>query len=183
VRVRAALVAVAAAATVGLFAALPSAEACGCGPATPLLVAHGKSLGGIPWQIKAGEERFGGTRQVTIGFSVGRPGETNDDGYFSGTRLPISRRFVVTGTSGSGPDPETEEDVSGFASRRAARIVATMSEGPPVEVATQVAPPALRQRYPWLRNLEFFDQWYPSGPQVKRLVAYGRAGQVIGTFP
>jgi hypothetical protein len=141
------------------------------------------SLYGVPWRIRAGEERFGDTHQVTFGFTLGRKSEPNDAGYFTGMSLPISRRFVVTGTAGSGTDPELEGDISGIASRRAIRLVATMEEGPPLEIETQIAPKVFRDRYPWLRGLEFFDQWYPSERTVKRLVAYNRAGQIIGTSP
>lgn len=160
------------------------ARACACaGPATPYLVARGKSLYGIPWRIRAGEETFGDIRQATFHFSVGTPSEPNDAGYFSTLRLPIDRRFVITGVPGSGTDPELEGDISGIASRRATRLVATMSKGPQLEIETQIAPLGLRKRHPWLRGLEFFDQWYPSEMEVKRVTAYGRSGRVLGSLP
>jgi hypothetical protein len=161
-----------------------SADACACdGPSTPYLVAHGKSLYGIPWRIRAGEERFGHGGQVTFSFTVGTASEPNDAGYFSTLGLPIGRSFVLTGTKGSGTDPQLEGDISGIASRRAVRLVATMSAGPPLEVEPQIAPSGLRKRHPWLRGLQFFDQWYPSELEVLRLTAYGRSGRVLATLP
>ncbi len=168
-----------------LVSAPGPASACGCGLHVPYLVAHGVSLEGIPWRIRAGEETTRGPqpRSAIFLFLVGRTGESNDAGYGIGMSLPISHRFVITGTAGTGTDPELEGDISGLATRRAVRVVATMKEGPPLEVETQIAPAALRKRVPWLRGLEFFDQWYPKGREVKRLVAYGRSGQIIGTYP
>lgn len=149
----------------------------------PGLVAHGKSLYGIPWRIDAREELVPRGRQATFGFSVGRSGENNDAGYFTTLSLPINRRFVLTGNQGSGTDPRLEGDVSGIARRQAVRIVAAMSKGPPLEIETQIAAPGLRRRYPWLRNLEFFNLWYPAELEARRLIAYDRSGRVLGAYP
>jgi hypothetical protein len=161
-----------------------TASACGCeGPSTPYLVARGKSVYGIPWRIRAGEGRFDGVRQATFGFNVGTREQPNDAGYFSTLRLPVARGFVLNASPGSGIDPRKEGDVSGVATRRAVRLTATMSQGPPLEIDVQTAPPVLRERHPWLRGLEFFDQWFTGDAQVERVTAYGRSGRVLEVVP
>jgi hypothetical protein len=37
-----------------------------------------------------------------------------------------------------------------------------MSVGPPIEIETQRPPASLGKRFPWLRGLVFFDQFYPA---------------------
>lgn len=172
-------------ATTLLYLLIPgTASACTCdGPSAPYVVARGKSLYGIPWRIKTGEEKAGNRRQATFWFSVGTPEQPNDAGYFSTLGLPISRSFILTANSGSGIDPQKEGDVSGIASRRATSLTATMSHGPPLEIHIQVASETLRERYPWLRGLEFFDQYFPADNEVMRVTAYDRSGHVLQVVP
>jgi hypothetical protein len=156
------------------------------GPRTPYVVAHGKSLYGVPWRIRMGEEPSSGKgqrRYVTLGFSIGRPGELSEAGYFSSFPLLIFRGFVLSATSGSQIDSFPESDTSGYVSRRAVRLVATMSEGPPLEFETQLAPAALCKRFHWLRGLRFFDQFYPAGLEPTAISAYDSAGQLIERHP
>jgi hypothetical protein len=141
------------------------------GPRTPYVVAHGKSLYGVPWRIRMGEEPSSGKgqrRYVTLGFSIGRPSERNEAGHFSSFPLLIFRAFVLDATSGSQIDSFPEADTSGFVSRRAVKLVATMSEGPPLTFETQ---------------LRFFDQFYAEGIEPTELSAYDRAGRLLGRQP
>ncbi|MGH7499136.1 MAG: hypothetical protein ACREL3_09835 [Gemmatimonadales bacterium] len=73
--------------------------------------------------------------------------------------------------------------MSGIASRRVTRLSATMSEGPPLEIETQIAPARLRKRHPWLRGLEFYDQWHTGDAEVRRVIAYDRSGRVLKVVP
>jgi len=183
------LPAVARVAVAGAFLAvalIASQKAAADGPRTPHVVAHGKSLYGVPWRIRMGEETSAGKgprRYATLFFSIGRPGELNEAGYFSTFPLLIFRGFVLHATSGSQIDSFPEADTSGYVSRRAVKLVATMSEGPPLELETQLAPAALRKRFPWLRAVRFFDQFYPDGIEPTALSAYDRAGQLLERQP
>jgi hypothetical protein len=153
---------------------------------TPYLVARGKSLYDVPWRIKMGEEPSYGKglpRHATLYFSLGRRAEENEAGYYSSFPLPISRAFVFHANSGSDIDSFPESDTSGYASWRAVKMVATMSEGPSLTFETQVAPIALRKRFPWLRSLRFFDQFYPAGIEPTEISAYDRAGRLLDRQP
>ena len=176
---------VAAGAFLGLaLIAPPSAVA--DGPRTPYVVVHGKSLYGVPWRIRMGEETFSGKRPrhyATLFFSIGRPDDLNEAGYFSTFPVLIFRAFVLSAVSGSQIDSFPESDTSGYVSRRAVRLVATMSEGPPLEFETQPAPAALRKRFPWLRGVRFFDQFYPDGIEPTELSAYDRDGRLLERQP
>lgn len=133
-----------------------------------------------------GEEPSSGKglqRYVTLYFSLGRPGENNEAGVYSSFPLLIFRTFVLHTTSGSQIDSFPEADTSGYASRRAVKLVATMSEGPPLVFETQLAPAALRKRFHWLRSVRFFDQFYPAGIEPTEISAYDRAGRLLDRQP
>lgn len=156
------------------------------GPRTPYVVAKGKSLYGVPWRIRMGEEPAYGKglpRYANLYFSLGRPGERNEAGSFSSFPLPIPRAFTVHATSGSEIDSFPESDTSGFANRRAVRLVATMNEGPPLTFETQLAPTSLSNRFHWLRRVRFFDQFYPAGIKPTEISAYDRAGRLLDRQP
>ena len=97
--------------------------------------------------------------------------------------LPIPPAFVVHAVSGDGVYPELEGDVSGFARPRAVRLVVKMSAGPPIEIKTQRPPTSLRNRFPWLRGLVFFDQFYPADVEPVAIAAYGRDGRLLSRQP
>ena len=169
-----------------VFVALCSGTAIADGPRTPYVVARGKSLYGVPWRIRMGEEPSYGKglpRYASLYFSLGRPGEENEAGLYSSFPLPISRAFVFHATSGSDIDSFPESDSWGFASRRAAKLVAKMSEGPPLTFETQLAPTALSNRFHWLRGVRFFDQYYPAGIEPTEISAYDRAGRLLDRQP
>lgn len=152
------------------------------GPRTPYVVARGKSLYGVPWRIRMGEEPSFGEglpRYANLYFSLGRPSEKNEAGLFSSFPLPIPRAFTFNATSGSDIDSFPESDSCGFASRRAAKLVATMSEGPPLTFETQLAPTALSKRFHWLRGVRFFDQFYSAGIEPTEISAYDRTGRLL----
>ena len=155
------------------------------GPRTPYVVARGKSLYGVPWRIRMGEEpSYGrGPRYANLYFSLGNPSERNEAGLYSSFPLPISHAFTFHATSGSDIDSFPESDSCGFAARRVAKLVATMSEGPPLTFETQLAPTALSNRFHWLRGVRFFDQFYPAGIEPTEISAYDRAGRLLVRQP
>jgi hypothetical protein len=122
-------------------------------------------------------------RYATIFFSIGKPGEFNESGYFSSLPLPIPKTFAFHATSGSDVDAFPEADTSGFANRRAVRLVAKMSEGPLLTFETSLPPAALCKRFHWLRRLRFFDQYYPAGMEPLEISAYDRAGHLLDRQP
>lgn len=158
-----------------------SSSACACGPSARFLVAHGTSPHGAPWRIKVAE-RPGSAhfpKTAEFQFSSGKAEEDKGLGYFTSFPLPIPPSFVVDVTTGDGVYPELEADTSGFARARAVRLVLKMSAGPPIEIETQRAPEKLRARFPWLRGLVFFDQFYPAEVEPLALDAYGRDGRLL----
>ena len=155
------------------------------GPRTPFVVARGKSLYGVPWRIKMGEEPSYGKglpRYANLIFSIGTPNERNE-GYGSSFPLPVPRAFTFSANSGSEVDAFPEADTSGFASRRVVKLVATMSDGPPLTFETQLAPTALSNRFHWLRRVRFFDQFYPAEIEPTEISAYDRAGRLLDRQP
>jgi hypothetical protein len=156
------------------------------GPRTPYVVAHGKSLYGVPWRIRMGEEPSYGKglpRYADLLFSIGKRDESNDAGYFSSFPLPFPKAFTFHATSGSGLDAFPESDTSGFAGRRVAKLIATMNEGPPLTFETQLAPASLSKHFHWLRRIRFFDQFYPAEMEPTEISAYTRAGRLLDRQP
>ncbi len=164
-----------------LLLAPAGSPACGCGPTARFVIAHGTSPNGASWRIKAGENPASayGPRSVEFEFSSGNPDESNGFGYSSGLGLPIPPAFVFHATSGDGVYPELEGDVSGISRPRAVRLVAKMSDGSRIEIETQRPPAKLRRRFPWLRGLVFFDQFYPANVEPLAITAYGRDGRLL----
>jgi hypothetical protein len=160
--------------------------AAGDGPHTPYVVARGKSLYGVPWRIRMGEEPSygkGSPRYADLFFSIGKHGESNGAGYFSSFPLPLPRAFTFHANSGSDLDAFPESDTSGFAGRRVAKLVATMSVGPPLTFETQLASASLSKRFHWLRRVRFFDQFYPAEVEPTEISAYTRAGRLLDRQP
>ena len=160
-------------------------SACGCEPSARFVVARGTSPNGAPWRIKADQQPATAysPRFVEFEFIAGDPDERNGFGYSMGMSLPIPPAFVFHASSGDGVYPEKEGDVSGIARPRATRLVAKMSDGNAIEIATQRPPERLRQRFPWLRGLVFFDQFYPADIEPLAITAYGRDGHLLFRQP
>ena len=171
-----------------LLAAMAGADR----PRTPFVVAHGKSLYGVAWRIRMGEEavrsiRPNGSpgprvRQATLWFSIGDPHES-EAGYFSTFPLPVPRTFVFHANKGSDVDEFPESDTSGYANRRVASLVATMGDGSSLAFTTQLPPKRLSDRHRWLGRLRFFDQFYPAGVEPTSIAAYDRAGKLLERQP
>ncbi len=121
-------------------------------------------------------------RSIEFEFISGDPNERNGLGYSLGMGLPIPKAFVFRATSGDGVYPEREGDVSGVARPRV-RLVAKMTDGSAIEIETQQPPAKLRQRFPWLRGLVFFDQFYPADIEPLAITAYGRDGHLVSRQP
>ena len=166
---------------------LPAA-ASGDGPRTPFVVAHGKSLYGVAWRIRMGEETTSSLKpdgtpgpkvnSATLWFSIGNPAES-EAGYFSSFPLPLPRAFVFHATEGSEIDDFPESDTSGFANRRVAKLVATMSDGSTLAIETQLPPQRLSDRHHWLRRVRLFDQFYSADIEPLAMTAYGRDGRML----
>jgi hypothetical protein len=58
-----------------------------------------------------------------------------------------------------------------------------MNDGSSLEIETQKAPAGLRERFPWLRGLVFFDQFYPADVEPESISAYGRDGRLLSRQP
>ncbi len=127
--------------------------------------------------------RKGTPRSVVLEFSIGKPGEYSEGGYFAGFPLPVPRSLVFSAIPGSEFDSYPEGDVSGFAARRVVELVAKMSDGSRLVIETQTAPPRLAERFPWLRGLRFFDQFYPANIEPVEILAYGRSGRLLERSP
>jgi hypothetical protein len=176
---------------IALALALPAAAGAD-GPRTPFVVAHGKSLYGVAWRIRMGEEsgrliKPDGTsgpeiQRATLWFSIGDPAE-NDAGYFSSFSLPIPPAFIFDANKGSEVDEFPESDTSGYANRRVAELVATMSDGSALTFETRLPPKRLSDRHHWLRRLRFFDQFYPAGLEPTSIAAYDRTGKLLERQP
>jgi hypothetical protein len=167
-----------------LLLAPAGSSACGCGPTTRFVVAHGTSPNGAPWRIKADQRPVTTSpRSVEFEFISGDPDERNGFGYLTSMSLPIPPAFVFQATSGDGVYPEKEGDVSGIGRPRAARLVAQMSDGSAIQIETVRPPAKLRRRFPWLRGLVFFDQFYPADIEPLAITAYGRDGHLLSRQP
>jgi hypothetical protein len=115
---------------------------------------------------------------ATLWFSIGNPAE-NEAGYFSSFPLPIPRAFVFHANRGSEVDDFPESDTSGYANRRVAKLVATMSDGSSLTFETQLPPKRLSNRHHWLRRLRFFDQFHPAEFEPTSIAAYDRADNLL----
>ena len=154
-------------------------------PSGPV-VAHGKSAGGVPWQIRANRPAPGA---VNV-FFVFDPPAYFDVGYLTGFSLPIPHKFIFTADTGTDLSPSPESDLSGVATRRVRTLRVRMSEGLPLEIHPRLAPLSVRRHFDWLHDLRFFNHFFPAGPEpevVKALAADGRVltrvKSIQGLFP
>lgn len=159
--------------------ALPrGATACACGEFQGPVVAHGKSLYGVPWRIKA--TLFSRTRTqprwVYISFSMP---SVFGVGWGTGLDLPIHRAFVLSAITGTEITPYPEGDLSGVAAHDVATLQVGMSDGSSLTIQPEFAPSHIRDRFPWLRGLRFFDAFFPAGPRPEVVTALNAAGSVI----
>jgi len=160
---------------VGLLAAFAAPGAVGGYKEGPV-VARGESPAGVPWRINVDRYRH----QAIFQFSLDPPGY-EDAGYFTGFRLPIHRRFLLTGVTGSSISPFPENDVSGIADGTARKLVIKMSSGEPVAVKPERAPKRLHGRFGFLRGLRFFDVFYEEGRRPRVIRAFDSAGELLGS--
>lgn len=157
-----------------------ASSACGCGEFKGFVVARGESLYGVPWRIEASHPHTdaSGRRGVEFAFEFDPPASP-ESGYFKGMNLPISKRLVFSANAGSEVDPYPEGDVSGVTGSRAATLRVAMSDGGELLIEPQLASPRLRERFPWLRRLRFFDYFFAAGPQPVRITAFDSTGSVL----
>jgi len=157
------------------------APACACGERNGVVVAHGSSLYGVPWRIKAGLlPRIGSQpRSLEVHFSVGPPESYEGSGYFKMLPLPLHPSFVFSATKGSEFDDYPEGDLSGITSWRVTSLVLTMSDGAPLTVYPASAPAHLRSRFSWLRSARFFNAFFPSSQQPELVEAFDREGHLL----
>jgi hypothetical protein len=168
---------------VAVLLAPTGSSACACGEETRFVVAHGTSPNGAPWKIKVGEARAHGLRAARISFNYGSGGAAGtENGVTSSRPLPLPKAVVLNASAGSGVYPQKEGDVAGFARRRAVRLVAQMNDGSRIEIETVRPPAELEKRFPWLRGLAFFDQFYAADLEPLAINAYSRDGRLLGRW-
>lgn len=156
------------------------ASACACGEFKGVVVAHGQSLYGVPWRIKAAPmspRTKTSPPGVRVHFSIG----AKDDGvgYFTSLPRRLPPALVFTATKGSGITAYPEGDLSGVAQRKAVELVVKMSDGQILTVHPALAPPETRKRFPWLRGLRFFDAFFPSSQEPLEITALDGGGRVL----
>jgi hypothetical protein len=152
------------------------ASACGCGEFRGVVVAHGSSLHGVPWRIKAVVPRDSGPDQAMFEFSVGKSPE---GGYFSSIPRPIPRALVLTASRGGDFDEFPESDISGIAAARVTRLEVEMADGQVLETEPLRAPERFRSRFHWLRALRFYDVFFPDDQEPVQVTALDAQGHVL----
>jgi hypothetical protein len=164
-------------------AGLPkTAPACACGELNGVVMAHGSSLYGVPWRIKAAlltPTSTTSSRYLDVQFSIGPTEGYTGVGYFADLPLPLRPAFVFTATSGSEIDQYPEGDLSGVTNHNVTKLVVGMSEGDPLTVYPSFAPPEVRKRFPWLRAARVFDVFFPSSVRARVVTAYDRNENVL----
>lgn len=168
-------------ALLAVLALLPgTAPACACGEFRGSVVAHGLTPSGEPWRIKAARPTVdsAGRRSIEFYFSVGSLGGYEHVGFFKGMALPIPKRFVLSANAGS--DVLGENDLSGVVGRRAVTLVVGLSTGEQLRITPQLAPEKLRLRFPWLRGLRFFDEFFSRDARPLSVKALDHRGRPLG---
>jgi hypothetical protein len=155
------------------------ASACGCGEFRGVVVAHGSSLYGAHWRIKAILPRDAGPGSAMFGFSIDTG---NESGYFTTMARPIPRAFVLTASKGSGIDEFPEADVSGITAGRVTRLQVEMDDGQVLESEPLRAPERFRNRFHWLRGLRFYDVFFPEDQEPVQVTAFSAQGKVLERF-
>lgn len=159
--------------------ALPGgATACACGELRGPVVAHGQSLYGVPWRVKATLFARMNTqpRSVYVAFSMP---SLFGVGWGTSLVLPIHRAFVMSATMGLEVTPYPESDFNGVVAHDIATLQVGMSDDSTLTIQPEFAPSQIRDRFPWLRGLRFFDEFFPAGPRPEVVTALDAAGSVI----
>lgn len=123
----------------------------------------------MKWEVRA-QHSFQG---VELEFALEPPGSP-DAGYFSGyspRALPL-----LSAIAGSGIDPYPESDLAGFTDARVVWIAVRLSSHRVSGVAPRPAPAALRRTHPWLRDVRFFDQYFPARLEPRWAAVYDAHG-------
>lgn len=158
------------------------ASACPCHEFCGHVVAHGSSLYGVPWRITAATrpQPSMGSPTAELNFSVHACGESSGSGYSQGFSLPVTREPFFSADSGAEIDAYAEGDLSGTTSRGIVRLALKMSDGSTLFAHPQLAPRRLLPSLPWLRRLRFFDQFFDAGSRPQEVIAFDRAGEILG---
>lgn len=160
------------------------APACGCGELRGPVVAKGQGLSGVPWRIKATRAPGRGPQPpvIEVHFSVGREDDYTGAGYFTYLPLPLHPEFVFTANYGSEISDYPESDVSGVTRRRVWTLTVEMSDGGSVSVQPTLAPPRLLRRFKWLRQVRFYDAFFPASQLPARITALDRQGNLLARY-
>jgi len=161
---------------VAAFFAPGGASACGCGEFRGVVVAHGSSLYGAHWRIKAILPRDAGPHSAMFEFSIDTG---NESGYFTTLPRPVPRVLVLTATKGSDIDKFPEADISGIAAGRVTRLQVEMADGQVLESEPARAPERFRNRFHWLRGLRFYDVFFPEDQEPVQVTAFDAQGKVL----
>lgn len=172
------------AAAMAAFLLPGGASACACGEFKGVVVAHGKSLHGVPWRIKAAPmppRTKTSPPGIRVHFSIGD--KDSGIGYFSSLPRRLPPELVFTANKGSGITDYPESDISGVTQPKAVELVVKMSDGQFLTVRPVLAPPEARKRFPWLRGLRFYDAFFPSSQEPLKVTAFDGDGRVLAREP
>jgi hypothetical protein len=160
-----------------------AASACPCHEFCGRVVAHGSSLYGVPWRIKAATRPEGATGRSTaeISFSVHACGEYSEAGYSMGLPIPLADHLFFRADAGADIDAYPEGDLSGLTSRGIVELEVRMSDGETLIVHPHLAPHRLWRVLPWLRGLRFFDAFFAAGVKPLEVIAFDRAGHAVAS--
>ena len=160
----------------GVLTSPMAASACGCGSWTGPVAASGTSSGGVSWKAMAVRH---GPGNFSIEFRYSWNGEEQSDYGFGTGGFPNRSYPLVSGVPGSGIGPEGESDIAGVVSWRTKELVIVMKSGKRIRFKPVAAPLKLRQRWPWIKALRFYDQFFDGSERAVRLLALNAAGDVI----
>ena len=149
------------------------ASACGCGDFKGVVVAHGSSLYGVPWRIKAIVLR--GSSEAHFEFSVGEAGS----GPGLSIPRPIPRPFGFFAETERESNEYPENYLRGLTDGRVTRLVVEMNDGEMLEVEPTRAPRRFQKRFHWLRALRFFYFFFPSTQEPEVVTAFDAEGRVM----
>jgi len=139
-------------------------------------VAHGRSPGGLPWEITAVASGKGGL----LHFDLLKPAFP-DAGWSAGVPGKLAKGFFFVAVGGSGLGPTREADLSGYTRKSVRTLRVTMQDGTVLDISPALVPKKARKRHPWLRKLRVFDRFFPDTLNPVSASALDSSGAVLQT--